>query len=504
MKSTFVFALALLAASSLSFADDRVGLSLFFQNGQASPIKLVGDHSRYLQEVDISVTSPPSPTDQGILPLQQSGEFSALNWSGIQQVEEDWRSDGGPTFTRQRFYRGAVWMNAFSSFLVQPVNANNVSVGLPLIAAAGFDDQRTPADDGFVRRFIVRQIALGCPSVGNCAGATFIAQGLVQWRHNLNAESRDVNIPKSAAKLRLTWSQQPTLFRDVAVTHHTAESFPYGYGYVPSLSTLNAPSNGQFYLPGESVTFRVTLRDGQGNRINPLGSMPTLKDILTGEDQTGIRYYNPTLIPSLYYALKHRESNTFVGLAGPVHKLKVANHVVQIPDFFLPQVPTALRATDGWTGLAYTIPSPLVLFGVIPADTPVSDTVTLTIPADAEAGTYVASYKGRREFGGEALNRGATLDINVGTSSPLPFVSATGQCSTCHQGASEISKVLHGIGDRRACFTCHMPLSFEPDNPLDIRVHTIHDRSKRFDSNIQNCAQCHLTTPTGPARGLLH
>ena len=64
--------------------------------------------------------------------------------------------------------------------------------------------------------------------------------------------------------------------------------------------------------------------------------------------------------------------------------------------------------------------------------------------------------------------------------------------------------MLHGIGDRRVCFTGHSGLSFEPDNPLDIRVHTVHDRSKRFDSNIQNCMQCHLTPPAGPARGLLH
>lgn len=100
--------------------------------------------------------------------------------------------------------------------------------------------------------------------------------------------------------------------------------------------------------------------------------------------------------------------------------------MVQLTDFFLPQVLTALRATDGWTGLAFTIPQPLVVFGILPANTPTPDTVTFTIPADADAGTYVASFKGRREFGGEALNRGATLDIKVGTSSPAPFGAATG------------------------------------------------------------------------------
>ena len=499
----FTLAFLSLGISSLASADDRVGLSLLFQNSQAAPIKLVGDHSRYLQEVDISVVSPASTTDQGIQPLLQTGEFSGLNWTGIHQVEEDWRSDGGATFTRQRFYRGAVWMNEFSSFFVLPLTANNLPIGLPLVALAGTDANRTIADDGFVRRFIVRQTAFGCPAVGNCTGASYVAQGLVQWRHNLRPEDRDLKIPQATAKLRLIWSQQPALARDVAVSHPPSGSLPFEYGFVPSLSVVNPPANGQFYVPGESVTVRLTLRDGQGNRIHPPGSLPTVNDVITGVDQSGIRYFNPSLNPTLYYALKHREANTAIGLLGPVHKLKVANHVVQLTDFFQPQVATALRATDGWTGLVIAIPPPLVTFGILPATTPISDTVTFTIPADAEAGTYVASYKGRREFGGEALNRGATLDIKVGTLSPAPYVAATGPCSTCHQGASDISKVLHGIADRRVCFTCHSGLSFEPDNPLDIRVHTIHDRSKRFDSSMQNCAQCHITAPPGPARGLL-
>jgi hypothetical protein len=59
------------------------------------------------------------------------------------------------------------------------------------------------------------------------------------------------------------------------------------------------------------------------------------------------------------------------------------------------------------------------------------------------------------------------------------------------------------MGDRRACFGCHSSLGIEPDNVLDIRVHTIHDRSERFGANVRNCSNCHLATPDGPARGLL-
>lgn len=73
-------------------------------------------------------------------------------------------------------------MRRASAFALLPVNSSGIPVGLPLVAYAGDDSNRTTADDGFVRRFVARQIANPCPAIGNCAGATFTAQGLAQWR----------------------------------------------------------------------------------------------------------------------------------------------------------------------------------------------------------------------------------------------------------------------------------------------------------------------------------
>ncbi len=117
----------------------------------------------------------------------------------------------------------------------------------------------------------------------------------------------------------------------------------------------------------------------------------------------------------------------------------------------------------------------------------------------------MAALKARREWGGEALNRAVTLEIQVGTATPTPFVAKTGPCNTCHTGPSSLPNRLHGLGDRRACFACHSPLAFEPDAAIDIRVHMVHDRSDRFAAmgKITHCALCHLTPPTGLARGLL-
>ena len=76
-------------------------------------------------------------------------------------------------------------------------------------------------------------------------------------------------------------------------------------------------------------------------------------------------------------------------------------------------------------GAGKPIPPVLVIFGILPPTTPVSDTVTFTIPNDVNPVSRRLS--GQHEFGGEALNRGATLEIKVGTNSPAPFVAATGR-----------------------------------------------------------------------------
>ena len=481
-----------------------VGLSLFFRNGQMAPLTLVGAPPRYLQEVDIAVTTPTSTTDQGITPLIHGGELAGLNWNGVHPVEDDWRQEVDTSWTLQRFYRGAKWMEQPSHFTVRAVNAAGRPVGQPLEAQAGKDDKWQNGDDAFVRRFVVRQIVRGCPAIYDCTGATsFTGQALVQLRDALNPNERSAVIPAEATALRLSWSDDPDNERTVAVSHASPSSFPFGYGLQLSLNVLNPPPAG-FFLPGEAIKVRLTYLDGHGNRLHPLGSLPTLLDFVTGTVPSGIRYFDGfSLFPTTYYALKHREGNTIVTLAGPTSDLKTPSKTLQVFEFFGPQVEVASAAVDGYSAAAAFVPPALVQFGVLPANTPVSDEVTFQVPADAMPGTYVMTFKGRRDWGGEALNRGTTTTIQVGTLTSTPFVAKTGPCNTCHTGESALGKVLHGLDDRRGCYACHASLAFEPDAALDIRVHMVHSRSGRFASvggNIQNCALCHLTPPNGRLR----
>src|SRR5882762_3324863 len=104
-----------------------VGLSLFFQNGTAAPLKLVGNPPRFLQEIDIT-ESVPSATDQGISPLIASQAVRALDWRGVEQVEEIWVPALDRTFSRERYYRNARWMEASSKFSVVALDAHGHEV----------------------------------------------------------------------------------------------------------------------------------------------------------------------------------------------------------------------------------------------------------------------------------------------------------------------------------------------------------------------------------------
>ena|SRR5256885_13306453 len=107
------------------------------------------------------------------------------------------------------------------------------------------------------------------------------------------------------------------------VSHASPPEFPYGYGFQPSLETVSAPANGSYYVPGETVQFRVTFRDGSGNRLHGEGALPSYGAFLRGEVPSGLRYYNGfALFPTTYYALKHREGLMAVSLLGPTDKLK--------------------------------------------------------------------------------------------------------------------------------------------------------------------------------------
>jgi hypothetical protein len=486
-------------SSELDFAVQQpVGLSLWFQNGAMAPTTLYGDFPRFLQEIDV-VDSATTADDEGATPALAL--LPGVDWSGLHFIEEDWRAPGDGTWTRQRFYRGAKWMIEPSVFAALPVDEHGLPVGAPIIFDAGTDQHWNKLlDDGFVRRFDVRQIVMGCQAEGDCSNATaFEVQAFASVRQEQHPNVVAQHIPARATALRLLWTADGGRDRTVAITHGDST---LTYGFQPQLELAAPPANGSYFMPGDTISVRVAFLDGAGNRLNPVGSLPTYAETLAGA-ANGLRYWNPTLAATLYYAYKHREANMILQLAGPSNKLAIPTQTTQLGEFFAPQVSIATVATDGYTASAVEVPFLPSVLDPTQWNLPISDVQTLQIDPDALPGTYTLAIKGRREWGGEALDRGTTIAIQVGQSAPTAFAPATGNCENCHTDRSSLAIVNHGLDDRRSCFGCHPSLSFEPDNALDIRVHSIHSRSQRFPAQFTNCATCHLTPPNGPARGAL-
>jgi hypothetical protein len=492
-----------------------VGLSLWWQDGDVrmqsgapKTVDLYEDFPRYVQEIDLTAHVD-TATDQGLDPIFHAGDMKDLDWTGVHQVDEDYRPELGtnpPTYTRSRFYRGAKWMNRLSVFLVVPVDDQGHEVGPAILEVNGSDDKERPIDDGFVRRFDARQLTRGCRAIGDCTGATsFTAEGLVQVRDALHPTLRARKIPQAATQLKLFWSEDPTNPRYVPIRHRRYSDTPYRYGFQVELAPVNAPANGQFYVPGEGIDFRVNFRDGAGNLLHDANSLPSFAAFNADQVDSGLRYYDGFRnLLTLYYALKHREGNMLWNFQGPTDKLKQSHHLVPSNDLFTfadSQIDMATVPEDGYSAEFNLVPTAPFELDPFLSTLPVPNVIHVTVPNDALPGTYTMSIKGRRDWGGEALNRGVTVEVQVGQAAPTAFMPTTGHCNDCHKNQTGFANVLHGIDDRRACYGCHAALEFEPDHALDYRVHYIHTRSNRFPADPNKCSTCHLTPPTGPARG---
>jgi hypothetical protein len=484
-----------------------VGLSLWFEqseirdfNEQPHAVDIYEDFPRYIQELDVTAQVT-TTTDQGIEPLKNNSEMADLDWSGVQLVDEDWRPGFDGTFTRSRFYRGAKWMERSSTLALVPVDNNNHPVGPALFETAGSDNKWKSSDDTFIRRFDARQVVPGCQAIGDCSNATqYLAQGLAQMRDAMHPEEA-VHIPASATKLALYWTEEPGRVRYAKINHKRYADTPYRYGFSTNVEMITPPANGKFYVPGEGFDVRVSFRDGQGNRLHPVGSLPNYQQFIDGIP-SGLRQYDSLRqLLTLYYGMKHREGLMEWGFSGPSNKVHQPKHEIGFFDFFGPPTPSATVAEDGFTGIVTLNPSITSIAVQALWSAPVSDTQHFDIPADALPGTYTMTIKGRRDWGGEALNRAGVATFQVGQVAPTTFNPSTGNCQNCHQGQAAFSKILHSLDDRRTCNTCHSKMAFEPDHALDYRIHLIHSRSDRFPADVNNCSTCHLTPPTGPAKG---
>jgi hypothetical protein len=478
-----------------------VGLALEVDNGVGIPLRVRAGQTFFINQVDLRAAIS-ATVDEGVEGLSREGDFARLAWQGTRLVDGDptpMPNPDGKTFTRRRFFREAQWMEQPSTLTVQPVDAQGRPTGRALPLHLGSERQRGPQDDFFIRRLRAIQWAHDCPAPRDCTGArSFTEEALVEVR-NARTGATPFRLSPDTRALHLSWTARPGAPYVIPVEQ--VENPTYSYGFSIDLQALTPPRADGTYAPGSAVTFQMTLRDGAGKRLHPVGSLPTYFEFLNGPNESGIQYYRSFFDPSTtYYRRKHRERNMSATILGPAQRIQPIRTVIEMEDFLGTEdvITTALPERDGVFGQAMTIPPSNDLFGgaLDPShagwSAPVSDTWTSQLPANAEPGTYLVTVKSRRVYLGEDLPASRTIEIQVGTPERTEAQLTTGPCTTCHSQGGELGQVLHALDNRASCSACHAPLAFELEGPIAVRTHFIHSRG-RFDAPLEKCASCHLT-----------
>lgn len=468
--------------------DTPIGIALDIDNGSGTPLRVRANQQIYIDQIDIRASTT-ATVDHGVQDLTTSGDFASLDWRGLSLRDEEVLASPNPdgTFERRRFYRSARWMEEQSVIVVDQLDAEGHPAAPPWTVHVGKGDDRTPADNFFVRRLRAIQYAKNCASRSDCSTATnYVEEALAELR-NATRASHAIRLRPSTTALRLRWRNRTY---SIPVVQVASPTFDYNFGI--SIDPLTPTGAGGVYAPGTTLRFRVTFRDGSGTRLHPVGSLPTYLESLTAND-SGLQYWNAADPVATYWRRKHREHQMVASIVGPAQAVQPLRSTLGPADLASPDgiVTTGILARDGVFGQAWSFPTfGDLLTGNIAA--PVSDEFTFQLPSDAPAGTYLVSLKARRNYLGQELPRTRTIEIQVGTAAHTEATLGTGHCNTCHEGGGALGIVLHGNDNRATCTTCHAPLTFEPEGPVYVRTHFVHSRSGRFDAPLTRCASCHL------------
>ncbi|NUP06109.1 MAG: cytochrome C [Polyangiaceae bacterium] len=477
--------------------DTPIGLAFEIDNGVGVPLRVRRGQRFYINQIDIR-TAIDTTTDEGVDGLSQSGDFADFDWDGVEFEEESFvgqpNADG--TFSRRRFYRGADWMEDPSFFVVEQIDAGGHTLALPVVVGTGLEHIRTTLDSFFIRRLRAIQWTNDCVSPTSCDGASaYEEEALVELR-SANGPNPNFKLRPAATALRVTWSLKPDDAYLVPLEQVSSPEWDYGFDI--ELDAVTAPAPDGTYAPGQAVTFQFTMLDGAGNRLHAPGTMPSYADFLAGEVDSGIQYWRASAEPYVtYYRRKHREKQIQLAIMGPMQETGPIYDVVDIfqrIDFQTGVVSVASPEQNGFYAAATGVPSYLSIFGGPSAwELPSTDTWTFTLPPDAEPGTYYVVLKARRSYLGEDIPKSQVLAIQVGSPTPTSPALDTGGCGNCHKKGGSFARTVHGLENRGACTTCHVPLSFELEGPVYVRTHFIHSRSNRFDAPLSSCSSCHQT-----------
>ncbi|QDE95821.1 hypothetical protein [Myxococcus xanthus] len=432
---------------------------------------------------------------------RRQSRFKSLDWNGLTIGQETWRDRGSGAFQRETYFENAAWMISNNdSFLVEVLDS----------------DGNARASQTYLRRdFLAENATTGRTRVSWAVdglarprfpddpepqppGVDPIYQTVVKVSvANATNPFKSITMPDISGDgaIRVTWSLMPeapfyfpvtfvpeqerpaTCFRLGPDGLATDEQVPCGFGLEQAVR-IRTPQNGRYYMPGETVDFMVSLRDGDGNGLHSRDLLPTYNEYVNG-DSNGLAYFNDFMIFT-YRDTSSSESGFKV--VGPLQDLRVANGTYQLPYFSYPGTSEPRFFVE--PGL------PSILPGYADSQPPARYAVAL--PPDAKPGTYAIVLKGHRSYMGERLNRLDPFFFQVGQEQKTTYPERIGNCQVCHNGTNSLSNVHHGmaVDHVELCKTCHFEQAVGQVSDI---VHRIHASSRKYSQNRADCTLCHLT-----------
>jgi hypothetical protein len=478
-----------------------IGLAVRIEDGKGVPLQVRAGQTFYIDQIDLRASLAAS-MDEGVAGLGRTGDFSGLAWRGVTLADSSAEDAPNPdgTFTGRRFYRGARWMEAPSTFTFTQLDATGAPAAAPMVVSAGADDERHQSDGFFVRRMRAIQWAFDCATRDAWPTAhAFQEEALVELRNSVQKDATFAIAPATSA-LRVEWSANPGRPYTIPITQIAAPTWDYGFAI--DLWAVTPPRPDGTYAPGTDVTFQVQLRDGAGKALHAPGVLPSLNAVLSGAEPSGIQYWRGLVEKfATYYRRKHMERQLVGQIIGPAQEVRPIRSLLDLATGLTPDgvVRVGTTARDGFFAQGYELPSFTTIFAGLgdPAhaawDAPVPATFTFPIEADAKPGTYLVTQKGRRVYLGQDIPSTTTIEIQVGTPKHTSVNLTTGECAMCHRGDTSLSVLLHANDDRGACAACHAPLTMELEGPVYVRTHFLHSRSDRVGASVGRCNICHLT-----------
>lgn len=439
--------------------------------------------------------------------MTEQSPFKDLDWSSLTRSAEEWhRTVIEGNFVRELAYEAA-WMRKFDdTLLLEVLDVDGRVRASKVIRRDEFMTESRLSGHSRASWFFGD---VGAPSFYGDTKLNPAADGrpaysrtMVRVDFAVAANPFDsFRLPELSGDgaIRVTWSQLPQVPFYFPVEFIEAEDIePSCYvigedGLATDEPTVcsfgleqdvrfNRPANGEFYEPGETVEFILSLRDGESHGLHPRETLPSYADYQNGTSN-GLLYVN-----GLYIDATQDNGNLEAGwrVAGPIQDLRYTTAATNEPPYFVYPERT-LQEPHAVLGLIQSVP------GLREAPNPTR--FKFTLPQEAKPGTYQLVVKSHRHFLGERVNRMTPFYFQVGQKQGTLYPNRIGNCQICHRGVFSMENMMHGasVDMVEGCKTCHMEREGETPMEFTKRIHKLHMNSPKYLADKADCNLCHLT-----------